>query len=763
MARPNQDPKPTFFWQGLLIVLPVIGLAVVGFLSLRQDRSMAEAEARQRANELADSLMSAIQQQFGFPRLQANPIFSNPNRLEEEVQKFLASSNPPGEEPILQWAESLPPNDRYQLAVVNDRRELVYPPPVLDVPAPQAIEITRFTSEQSNLWSQFQAAQFVQHDAAKAIDASDRFARTGVPERWSAQLAYDAAMMLKANGQWREALERLAPLATNAVGNLSEGGIPLRQLALLQMGTLALEGKDQAQAVAAKWTNNSPVSTNASLTAANVSGWIPEIWNRLCLATIQHPTVLSEYFLNQALDKAQGHDKEAITSWLRVWQSHQISREAYRRLIQADAHRSGAIEWLSDNEWVGYLHQSGATNGVLFAQTKHDVNRGIGEILGKMGAESLPSHIVRSPVRGRNSMADLNLQGIPEAGLIGIQAPVRIPPYLGVMITLDGAAEPELLRDYAPLVERDSARGLNYVRGDRRIISKIYTPFDFKLAVFLEDPAALYSQQRRRALIFGSLIGVSAIAALIGFFAARRAFHRQLYLSEMKSNFVSSVSHELRAPIASVRLMAEGLERGKIQDPAKQNEYFRFIVQECRRLSSLIENVLDFSRIEQGRKQYEFEPTDAVALVRQTVTLMETYAAEQQIQIALQVTGEPTPIEMDGKAMQQALINLLDNAIKHSPKGATISAGLEFSQSPAAMFLWVEDRGEGIPPEEHEKIFERFYRLGSELRRETQGVGIGLSIVKHIVTAHRGKVIVRSSAGQGSRFTIELPMKGNQG
>ena len=105
----------------------------------------------------------------------------------------------------------------------------------------------------------------------------------------------------------------------------------------------------------------------------------------------------------------------------------------------------------------------------------------------------------------------------------------------------------------------------------------------------------------------------------------------------MKSNFVSSVSHELRAPIASVRLMAEGLERGKIAGAEKQNEYFRFIVQECRRLSSLIENVLDFSRIEQGRKQYEMESTDLVALTEQTVKLMETYAAEREVKIALEV------------------------------------------------------------------------------------------------------------------------------
>jgi signal transduction histidine kinase len=221
------------------------------------------------------------------------------------------------------------------------------------------------------------------------------------------------------------------------------------------------------------------------------------------------------------------------------------------------------------------------------------------------------------------------------------------------------------------------------------------------------------------------------------------------------------VSHELRAPIASVRLMAEGLERGKIQGAEKQSEYFRFIVQECRRLSSLIENVLDFSRIEQGRKQYELESTDLVALTVQTVRLMETYAAEREIHLALEVRGEAAPVEIEGKAMQQALVNLIDNAIKHSPKGSEIKTGVEFK--PQQVELWVEDQGEGIPAVEHEKIFERFYRVGSELRRETQGVGIGLSIVKHIVTAHGGKVTVRSAPGEGSRFTIELPINGSKG
>ena len=225
--------------------------------------------------------------------------------------------------------------------------------------------------------------------------------------------------------------------------------------------------------------------------------------------------------------------------------------------------------------------------------------------------------------------------------------------------------------------------------------------------------------------------------------------------------------------------MAESLERGKVPTAQKQHEYFRFIVQECRRLSSLIENVLDFSRIEQGRKQYDLEPTDLLALTQQTVALMQTYAAELGVNLQLQppdTINHQLPdyqLPADGKALQQALVNLIDNALKHSPKGDAVTVGLELENRESkiknpypprstlhapALHLWVEDHGDGIPPSEHDKIFERFYRRGSELRRHTQGVGIGLSIVKHIVEAHGGRVVVRSAPGEGSRFTIELPL-----
>ncbi len=148
-----------------------------------------------------------------------------------------------------------------------------------------------------------------------------------------------------------------------------------------------------------------------------------------------------------------------------------------------------------------------------------------------------------------------------------------------------------------------------------------------------------------------------------------------------------------------------------------------------------------------------------MSLARETVKAMEPYAAEKNVRLEFNaaIHDSNSELNLDGRAIQQALVNLIDNAVKHSPKGTAVEIGLE--SKAAVVQLYIEDKGQGIPREEHGKIFERFYRRGSELRRETQGVGIGLSIVKHIVEAHGGKIIVESEIGKGSRFTIELPAK----
>ncbi len=281
----------------------------------------------------------------------------------------------------------------------------------------------------------------------------------------------------------------------------------------------------------------------------------------------------------------------------------------------------------------------------------------------------------------------------------------------------------------------------------------------FTLGLELTDADALYASYRRRLWLAAGLVLAATLAALGGLAGAWRAYERQRRLGEMKSNFVASVSHELRAPIGAMRLMTESLERGTVADTGRQQEYFRIIGQECRRLSSLVENVLDFSRIDRGSREYVFEPADLDALVARTVEIMRPYAAERQVKLVLATFAADRPAglrRIDGAAIQQALTNLVDNAIKHSPAGAIVAVELQADAASARIF--VEDDGPGIPEEEQKRIFEPFYRLGSELRRETQGVGIGLSIAKHIVEAHGGQITVDSRPGTGSGFTIVLPI-----
>ena len=161
------------------------------------------------------------------------------------------------------------------------------------------------------------------------------------------------------------------------------------------------------------------------------------------------------------------------------------------------------------------------------------------------------------------------------------------------------------------------------------------SPHPFTLSLELSNPDLLYAGYRRRLWITTGLILCATAAAMLGLAGLWRSFRRQARLAEMKSNFVSSVSHELRAPIGAVRLMAESLESGRVDGDAKRQEYFSLIAQECRRLSTLVENVLDFSRIEQGREHYNFEPVDVAALVRQAAALMAPHAAERNVRIEM--------------------------------------------------------------------------------------------------------------------------------
>jgi signal transduction histidine kinase len=252
-----------------------------------------------------------------------------------------------------------------------------------------------------------------------------------------------------------------------------------------------------------------------------------------------------------------------------------------------------------------------------------------------------------------------------------------------------------------------------------------------------------------------TLLGVAAVVSFGGLFMLHRTLRRERQLNEMKSQFVASVSHELRAPVASIRLMADALEAGKVA-PETAKEFHRLIAREGARLSTLVGNVLDHARIEQGRKVWKMELCDLTSLVADTVRVMEPLAQEKGITLKQELSS--VEANADADAVQQALVNLLDNAIKFSPKGSLVTITLASDDERYTWHLSVRDEGPGIPREEQSRIFERFYRPGDELRRETQGTGIGLSLVKSIVEAHQGAVTIESEPGKGSTFALTFPL-----
>ena len=237
------------------------------------------------------------------------------------------------------------------------------------------------------------------------------------------------------------------------------------------------------------------------------------------------------------------------------------------------------------------------------------------------------------------------------------------------------------------------------------------------------------------------------------------AVSRQMRLSQMKSDFVSNVSHELRTPLSSIRVFGEYMRLGRVEKPEKVRQYGEYIEAESRRLTQLINNILDFSKIESAEKKYHYCRTDVVELVEQTVAGFELPLREQGLSIAFDASPVPM-LQLDKDAIAQVIVNLLDNAVKYSNGRKDIEVSVRAAGNEAR--IAVRDYGIGIPAAEQKKIYEKFYRVGSTLIHDVKGSGLGLSIVLHVVKAHGGRMELVSAPGEGSTFTIVLPLTLNE-
>ena len=273
------------------------------------------------------------------------------------------------------------------------------------------------------------------------------------------------------------------------------------------------------------------------------------------------------------------------------------------------------------------------------------------------------------------------------------------------------------------------------------------------------DPTRVSSMLSRTRRLRLLTIGVFSLFILIGLGISYRAVRREFEIARLRTDFVSNVSHELRTPLATIRIMAEMLNMGAVPPGEKQQEYHSTILSETERLTRLIENVLDFARIEQGRKKYSFETDDIISVVSEVQRVTQDYLASMGFSLEVQAQSGLPPVRHDHDALVQALINLVSNAVQYAavddPERRTITVSVYRQRD--TVVLSVKDRGRGIEAADRNRVFGKFQRGGDHLTREVRGTGLGLSIVQHIVEAHGGEVTLSSESGQGSTFYLLLP------
>jgi signal transduction histidine kinase len=280
----------------------------------------------------------------------------------------------------------------------------------------------------------------------------------------------------------------------------------------------------------------------------------------------------------------------------------------------------------------------------------------------------------------------------------------------------------------------------------------------WRLALSRASGASPREALRRQIATFtGALCLLLAVIAA-GVVATYRLVRRETEIARLKADFVANVSHDLKTPLSLIRMFGETLELGRVRDEAKRQEYYHVITRESERLSRLIDNVLDFSRIEGGRRRYDLAPTPVEPLVREALEAFEYPLGQEGFRVETRVAPDLPEVVMDADAVGQAIANLIDNAMKYSGARKTLRVAAEVRDGRLA--LSVEDEGIGIPREEQARIFEKFYRAGRSETQGRRGSGVGLALVRHVAEAHGGRVTVESQPGAGSRFTLWLPVAG---
>lgn len=407
------------------------------------------------------------------------------------------------------------------------------------------------------------------------------------------------------------------------------------------------------------------------------------------------------------------------------------------------------------------MHQERLEQWRVVNTIKRDI---IPDLLGRQDPSHCSTHALQyhNTLNGRIFL--ISAVQIPDsgqtrpAGLLGVKWSDR---YL-IKNTLTDSIESIQLSDTTHVVISDLAGSV--LLGEKNISSEPATTTAFfennfpswRIEFFRVKTGTLGDLDIKRNFYFWTILTL-VVVLISGSVLISRTIAQEMAVLRLKSDFVSSVSHEFKSPLTSIKALAERLRDGKVKDSEREKQYFSVITQDADRLTHLVRNVLDFSKIEEGKKEYEFEETDMVRLMKQKIEGFQREEIAKGVKILTKIAEDIPHLKVDKEAMIQALNNLLDNAVKFSADRKEIEVDLKKDNT--NVIIEVKDKGIGIPSNERDKIFEKFYQGRNVAGQSSKGTGLGLTLVKHTVEAHGGRVHVKSRVGEGSAFSIILPIQ----
>jgi signal transduction histidine kinase len=689
----------------LTILLPALTLSVFGVRAIRNERFRLAKQEENEGRRAARFIRAHVQSKLeglnrALDELALDPAFIGKDyaAIYERFEKRFAT------DPLIGQAILLYRNE-----------EPLFP--LLLVPSDRNPADSRKAADASLTASvrRAEALEFVDKNFRAAAALYRELYNIASGKDLEAEMLTGQARCLQKGGNYGEAARLYARLISEYSDCLTPSGLPLGILARLQSVECYKESGDMQQA------------------AKHGLDLFREL--------LKKPSALSEDQFKTYLSLAG----EAIDALLAGEESAQVSaedRKEYADLKKLQAERmkewesAGLIRKEIFPELAGTLSQSGGYSPKPYRFSKN------------VGGSDLLLLAAWIPDR----------DGREAAGMLGVQLKSEhlvesvLPEALGNAQLNEGAEV--ILADLA-------GRPLSGERGTSAALPLVTEYFEdnfppWKIELFQALAKGLETLDLRRNFYFWTILTLLVVLAFGAFLIIRTIGH-EMEVLKIKSDFVSSVSHEFKTPLTSIRALMERLVDGKVRDGAKMDQYFSIIAQDTDKLTRLVNNLLDFSRIEEGKKKYDFSDTDIVRIATEQV---QGFKKEQVLagpDIRLEIAGEIPKLRANADALSRALANLLSNAVKFTPAGKTIRVGL--SSNGENVILEVEDEGIGIHPDEMGKVFEKFFQGRNALAHSTRGTGLGLTLVKHVVEAHGGRILVESRLGLGSKFSLIFPIK----